>query len=394
MGQTNSEDTLLFIALSSKAIKKKNLYDGLEEFANKKLGIDPSDRFNIIIFTQSGPAYLEDFTFDFNNIIDALNEYRDSRVKSNIAGGIFVAATFIIDVFKKISDKVFRLLILIDKNSVKISDQYFLVLKNLVEKVKDIPFIIDVIHLGQPHNHKNLERLVEFCGGKVYEVATRDEFHETLLQLAEKHRLDYNKSLTVFQKDKAFYENLADNVEILKEPETCSICFKETDETLFRCPNCKTIAHMSCWANWAKTRNIGMPHLFRCHNCFNLLKLDEEYAKIVQKGEEPPAEIRFEARDITSYLREQEDKERPQIVSVEDPLAMPEDKENHEEEISPEFTQSTGEDRRSHARPLPRSTEERSGDPNQVDMVICPVCSAINRSSDIKCYNCGNRLEK
>lgn len=404
MGQTNSEDVILFIALSSKAIKKKNLYDGLGSFASKKSSIDPSDRFNIIIFTESGPVYLENFTFDFNTIIDSLDQYRDSRVKPNIAGGIFVAATFIIDVFKQISDKVFRLLVIIDKKSVKIPDQFFVVLQNLLEKVKDMPFIIDVIHLGRGNKHKNLRTLVQLCRGKFYEVTTQDEFQERLLRLAEKHTLNYSQSLTVYRKDKPFYENLADDVRILMERKTCSVCFQETDETIVQCPNCETVAHMSCWAHWAKTTNIGMPHLFRCHNCFNLLKLDENYVKIVQEGKEPTKKMKFEARDIHTYLRTLEEKESPQIVAVEDPLTMPEsdeedwteepeeiviDDEPDEEEIKIVEEKEKNQPR---IRPIPRASERRAREDERVKMIICPVCSAINTSNDNFCKQCGNRL--
>ncbi|MGV9198903.1 MAG: hypothetical protein ACOC4M_08690 [Promethearchaeia archaeon] len=196
----------------------------------------------------------------------------------------------------------------------------------------------------------------------------------------------------MFRKDKAFYENLADDVEILTKPDTCSICFQKTDETLIRCPNCQTKAHMSCWANWAKTTNIGMPHLFRCHNCFNLLRFNEQYMEIVQKGKEPPAEIKFKARDITTYLREQEEKEEPQIVSVEDPLAMS-DMEMPSEEVSKEKPTGFESDPTS-IRPIPQSRGRQDRDEDRFKMVICPVCSAINTSNDRECHNCGNPLEK
>jgi len=90
-----------------------------------------------------------------------------------------------------------------------------------------------------------------------------------------------------------------------------------------RCPSCQTVAHEVCWAQWAETSNIGIPHVYRCHNCFNILKLDKNYVIDVRSGKIPTiTEIsKMEKKNIVEYLREIEAQSKPQVVQTEDPFA-------------------------------------------------------------------------
>ena len=99
----------------------------------------------IILFNESGPLYLDDFTFDMDMLLELLKDNEKNLVRANIAGGIFVAATFIIDVYKKISDKAFRLILFTDRGSLNIPDQYVQVLTELLDKIKDMPFFLDIV---------------------------------------------------------------------------------------------------------------------------------------------------------------------------------------------------------------------------------------------------------
>ena len=111
---TKSEDILLFYALTPgyNHEEKNAIYNALEDFLNRKKVLDPSDRFNIVIFHEDGPNYLEDFTLNPENIMLALKTLEPMISKANMSGGIMVSVTFIIDVFKKIPDKCFRIIIL------------------------------------------------------------------------------------------------------------------------------------------------------------------------------------------------------------------------------------------------------------------------------------------
>ncbi|MHA1274981.1 MAG: hypothetical protein ACTSQP_01800 [Promethearchaeota archaeon] len=453
MVNTRSEDTILFIGLTPKIFKFKLLYKMLPAFAEKKQSIDFSDRFNLILFQDSGPVYLEDFTFEFKNLIKLLKEYESKIVRANIAGGIFVAATFVIDVYKKISDKVFRLIIFTDKGSLKIPNTYIPVLNDLLDKVKDIPLFIDILRIGTNDYEEDLKlkQIANKCGGDIHEIKTAAQLQDTLLRLAEKKIIRQEsfigtKSASIITPDnEKFFINLADDPKILITSETCSICFKKDDKTVVQCPNCDTIAHMSCWAHWAKTTSIGIPYVFRCHNCFNLVKLNPEFVEIVQTGKAPIIEAEPKRIDLTAYLRMLEEKRKPQIIQENDPLEIPADE---YEDISEQITFNEKEiadsdlwdiefripsrptsqtqklnEKNLDLQPIPLNLNEvetnnqsnivqapaltrkistqsnnlnntlgKQNRTQEITVVFCPSCSAINSSKDKRCKRCGHLL--
>jgi hypothetical protein len=304
MQVTKSEDCLIFYGLTPELAKNKKVYDALSAFMKKKQAYDSSDRFNLIIFEEDGPSYLENFTLYPEHILDMLKSVENKIVPSNIAGGIFVAITFIIDVFKKISEKVFRLIILVDGSAPKIPPQYLPVLTNLISNVKDMPFFIDIILINSSDSNemKKFMDLANLCNGELYNIRKIKELESILLKISEKKYIKvhefYFKELKPIISDqhKPFFINLADDPIIVNESSTCTICFQKDSIGIVQCPSCEIYAHKECWAKWAETSNIGIPYVFRCHNCFNILKLDERYVHNVQKGKistEPQLSLRL-----------------------------------------------------------------------------------------------------
>jgi hypothetical protein len=327
---SKSEDTLIFYGLTPELTKVKAVYNSLSEYMGKKQSIDPSDRFNLILFLLDGPNYLDHFSFDSNNILSMLKSVENEISIANIAGGIFVATTFVIEVYKKISEKIFRLLIIIDDGAFAIPTHYLPALEELISKVKDMPFFIDVIHIGHPEfeARKNIKQLVDLCKGEYHEISHIDQLDYKLTELSYKKKITkpaFAKQTTpiIPKVNQPFYINLADIPEGVNEYATCSICFQQGNEDIIRCPSCHTIAHKVCWAQWAETSNIGIPHVYRCHNCFNILKMDKNYIIDVQTGKIPTiAELnKMKKKDVTDYLREIEAQSKPQVVHTEDPFA-------------------------------------------------------------------------
>ena len=110
---------------------------------------------------------------------------------------------------------------------------------------------------------------------------------------------------------------------MLVDEQTCSVCFKKDTKAIVQCPNCETKSHKVCWALWAKTSNIGIFNLFRCHNCFRLLRFDEEFVYNVHTGKiQAVEEIKIEVMDLQDFEESLELDEGPKIIQVEDPLAM------------------------------------------------------------------------
>ena len=327
-----SEDILIFNGLTPTVTKMNRAYVAIADFMKKKQEIDISDRFNFIAFQENGPTYLDQFSFEPQLILNTIKSLENDIVRANLAGGIFVAITFIIDVFKKISEKVFRLILLADKGSHKIPFHFLPVLEDLIEKVKDMPFFIDVIlvNVEDVQEGQKLEGLVKKTGGKFFNLEKIKDLGPVLSELSEKKSIkipafyEKRKQPIIPEENKPFYANLGDEPLNVAEIGTCAICFQRDDTNLVQCPSCETIAHKKCWAQWAKTSNIGIFNVFRCHNCFNILKLDAKYVSGVYEEREPTEEElkKIKRRDMVDYLREQEAKAKPKIVQVQDPMAI------------------------------------------------------------------------
>jgi hypothetical protein len=129
-----------------------------------------------------------------------------------------------------------------------------------------------------------------------------------------------------------FYENMAEFFQPTdaSNEHKCSICAQYEDPVLgtsasrVTCAKCGTTGHLSCLAHWAGKSNIGIPHVFRCFQCFNLVKLDKEFVGGVLRGEiaPRPAEIKVPDKNLISQkLRGIEQEGAPKAVEVLDPLA-------------------------------------------------------------------------
>jgi len=376
MESTKSEDCLIFYALTPEITKLRQVYNIIGDFMQSKQSIDPSDRFNLIWFQDDGPNYLDNFTFDLEYISKTLKSLGKNVTKANIAGGIFIAITFIIEVFKKISEKFFRLLILVDDGAYEIPDEYLPALEELIKKVKDMPFFIDIILMGSPYSNQaqKLLKLANISNGELFGIKNVKDLHPILTELSEKKRVSEpsfvkQKLRMILPDNQPFYINLADNPVPVNNIATCSICFHKDDQGIVKCPSCDTPAHEVCWAQWADTSSIGISHVFRCHNCFNILKLDKDYIRDVRAGKIPTiAELtKMKKRNIIEYLHEIESKSEPKVVHTEDPMAVE----------------------------IRGMVEARKSQPKEeikikkVSVHICPNCSKIMMGDRKNCPSCG-----
>jgi len=331
---TRSEDTLILYALTPGfyQFEEMNLiYESLQEFCDKKKAIDHSDRFNIVLFQEDGPNYLEDFTLNPENIIIALKSLEPMIVEANMSGGIMVSATFIIDVFKYIPNKCFRIIILTDNGTLEIPEIYIPVLDNIIDKIKDMPLIIDIVRIkvDKFEDDLKLSGLINKTRGHLHHVQELNELSPILSALAEKKTFstfslsnnDCSDEIPI--ENIPFYNNLAEEPKLIIDEQTCSICFKKDKNALVQCPNCEIISHKICWSLWAKNSNIGIFNIFRCHNCFQLLKLDDEFVYMVHTGQlKAIEEIKVEVMDLHEFEETIEAQDGPKIIAVEDPLAI------------------------------------------------------------------------
>jgi len=381
MESSKSEDCLIFYAFTPEITKFRQVSNAISDFMKNKQLTDPSDRFNLILFLRDGPNYLDHFTFDTDHILKTLKSLNKDITKANIAGGIFIAITFIIEVFKKISEKYFRLLILVDDGAYEIPDEILPALEELIKKVKEMPFFIDTILIGSPYSDQaqKLLKLTNLCNGELYGIKNTKELNPILTELSEKKRVSEptfikQKLRMILPDNQPFFINLADEPNVKNEVATCSICFQGDDQGIVTCPSCNAIAHKVCWAQWAKTSSIGIPHVFRCHNCFNILKLDMQFINNVHAGKIPTiAELnKMKKKNIVEYLHELEARSKPKVVQTEDPFAADVRTMMQAKKVQPEIGEP-----------------EKKKKKKKITISICPNCSKIMKVGKKKCPSCG-----
>jgi hypothetical protein len=324
-----SEDCLIFYGLSPETTKFRQVYDAISDFMNKKHKIDPSGRFNFVLFLQDGPNFLNHFIFDPEYVLKTLKLLRNDIVKANSFGGILIALSLLIENFKKTSEKLFRLLVLLDENATSILPDQFSIIEKIVKDVRNLPFYIDIIRIETNNNEESkiLKKIASFSSGEFYQIKSAQDLKPLLNKLVgNKFKMEYLYSRYKLKIDTdeahAFFISLADEPKAFNKHTTCSICFQKDIDGIVQCPSCGTLVHKTCWAQWAISSIIEVPHVFRCHNCFYLLKLDKDFVFNVQIGTISPIKklVNIKKKDINDYLKELESKIEPKIVKAEDPM--------------------------------------------------------------------------
>ncbi|MFX0081720.1 MAG: hypothetical protein ACFE94_08200 [Candidatus Hodarchaeota archaeon] len=374
-----SEDCLIFYGISPDFTKSRQIYNALSDFIKEKHTIDPYGRFNLLIFLQDTPNYLDNFTFNIDLILDNLKALSKNIVKANTAVGILISIHLIIQNFKHVSEKLFRLLIFLDEGSYKIPSNLIDVIKNLINKAKNLPFYIDIV--GVEINNKQesdyLKKIANLGNGEFYEVNNIKDLRPLLNELSKKKFIEESLfsryKLQLAQKEtQPFYINLADDPKVIHDRTTCSICFQKDLEGIMMCPSCNTLAHKTCWAVWAKSSVPQIPHVFRCHNCFKLLKLDSDFVFDVQIGRIPIMNefIQVKRKNNLDYLRELETKNQPKLIQAEDPMVT--DIRNIIESK--------------------KANSETKEDGTFISFDICPVCNNLLMGDKKSCPICGFKL--
>jgi len=389
MTKTRSEDTLILNALTPGITSMSPVYNAITLFSNLKKDRDSSSRFNIIFFQEDGPNYLENFTLNPDYTVMALKSLEPVIVKGNVGGGIFLGIAILIDVFKRISEKGFRLLILTDSGTPKISRLYIPVLETMIDQIKNMPFFMDVIRINidDLEEDTKLTRLAGLCNGTIYRINDENSLPSILEIIASKREMlsqnEINRNaITIPIENQQFYINLAENPIELARPETCSICARKDYNAMVKCPNCGIVAHKICWAQWSEESSIGIPHIFRCHNCYNLIKLEKDFiekVKLAKKVKEAQILPHKDISDIKEYIEGLETEGGPKIVHIHDPMGIPSEDFIEEDHIFQE-----------------KNTEEKDvsmEDSEEVRFILCPHCFKMITNQYKRCPNCHRLLK-
>jgi hypothetical protein len=377
MDNVRSEDTLIFMALSPEVTNINTILDAVTQFAKDKQQKDSTDRFNLITFMENGPVYFEDFSYNYDYLISTMRQYIPKMAEQNVAGGVMVAITFIIDVFKLVGGKCFRLIILTDKNTPNCRN--IEVVQDLINRVIEFPFFIDVVRIGTSDPREDLKylKMARSTSGEVYYSKNEKETTKVLLELSRKKTVSKKgfgdgKEFYVEPENEPFFENLAEDViPLMGSTNECQICREKGN--VYKCNKCGAVSHRECLAQWAKYSNIGIPNLFRCQNCFNLLKLQKDFIEEIQGGKKKK-KVESSIFD-TDWLSDQDEKLRKKDKTS---LKM-----------------VTGQN------PLPQSQCDDSEEENrkvnsneEVTILWCEKCGKMLTSEYKFCNMCGTKIKK
>ncbi|MFW9828352.1 MAG: hypothetical protein ACFFEY_12245 [Candidatus Thorarchaeota archaeon] len=371
-----SEDCLIFYGLSSETTKFRQVYDAISDFMNKKHKIDPSGRFNFVLFLQDGPNYLNHFTFDPEYVLKTLKLLKNDIVKANSFGGILIALSLLIENFKKTSEKLFRLLVLLDENATRIPHDQLSLIEKFVKDIRNLPFYIDIIRIETNNNEESkiLKKIANSSSGEFYQIKSAQDLKPLLNKLVgNKFKMEYLYSRYKLKIDTdeahAFFVSLADKPKAYNRHATCSICFQKDIDGIVQCPSCGTLVHKRCWAQWAISSIIEVPYAFRCHNCFYLLKLDKDFVFNVQIGAISSITKldNVKKKDINDYLKELESKIEPKVIKAEDPMVA---------EVRAIIESK-------------RSNSEIIQNDEIITVNICPICNNVSIGNVKNCEICG-----
>ncbi|MCP4763766.1 MAG: hypothetical protein GY870_18490 [archaeon] len=380
---TKSEDTLIFFAISPDTTNIAIILDYLGNFFMKKSEIDPTDRFSLLTYSKEGPTHFKEFTHNGEYIIKKTRELTLEITDVNASSGISLAISLFMDTFKIVNGKVYRLIILMDQKTPRL--QNIEILEDLINLVKDFPVIIDVIRIDT-YDTKEDRVLLNFIrptNGSLYYAENEDEAGNILYDLSKKKEFKGvsfgdTEIFKISEENSGLIDFMAEEpVEVINENEdmSCQICGEGTH--LHKCPQCGVTSHKKCLVIWAKYSNVGLPNIFRCQNCFFLIRIDNTFLENIQNNLKPNEDIEAFLHNTRVLLNlEQEKKlkekegEEIDIIHQEDPMPQMDEKMIDED----------------------LGDYDLHKDIDDIEIVLCPNCGKMTTNEYRVCSDCNTKL--
>lgn len=336
---TKFEIILIYLDITGKTIKKKDLTKIIKKFIESKKKKNPLSKFGLLFFKEGGhPDFLEDVD-DTSLLIKKISDEWNTREVSEsfLENGLFYCLSYIAS---KATEKGgdFRVIVISDFPSNK-SEDYHDALLSVLSAVRYIPTFIDIIRIGQQRffsDDVKLRIITTTASGGLFYAENSKELESKLVALTKNKRMaslnQIEGKIYIDEENKDFYENLASEM-LTPEPgetgkcylcnsEYCEDCEEEFSKFL-KC-TCGALFHTAHIGKYSFENNVGLPHIFRCPSCDNMLKMneltvlkingitppppEEEYGEIYETEEEiTQEEVYYEEPDepeIEKYLEE------------------------------------------------------------------------------------------
>lgn len=297
----NSEEFIFYIDLTTNFLKKKPLLKAIGAFIKEKNKFNVLSSYGIVFFQKDDNPITAYDLKETETVLNTINDAWDTRdvEHSYLENGLYEILAYIFRRSQK-ARKDYRVIIISDTPST-LSEEYHLALYDLLIKAKKFSAFIDIIRVGDKKFFDDDVKLKvissETHGGTFY-CTNEKLFHNILGSLVQSKKefkiIHTDEEDQILAEDQIFYEKLAvdlitlspDDEEIctICEQEVCPICEAHSDE-IHKCFNCNTKFHNCCAAKYSLAKNIGFMHIFNCPQCQAMLKLDEEFVKMVYEEE-------------------------------------------------------------------------------------------------------------
>ncbi|UCC21240.1 MAG: VWA domain-containing protein [Promethearchaeota archaeon] len=419
----NSEEFIFYIDLVSEFIKKRPLMKAISAFIKEKDKYNVLTSYGVVLFQKDdNPISVYDLK-DAETVLNTINESWETKEskKSYLENGLYEILAYI---FRKSREtrKNYRVIIISDTPS-NLSEDYYNALYDLLIKAKKFSAFIDIIRVGDEKFYDDDVKLKvissETHGGTFYcpNEKLLPNILGSLIQNKKEFKVIKSEDAEqVLEADKVFYERLAvDLISIspedneicnICEQELCPICEAHSDE-IHKCFNCNTKYHSCCAAKYSLAKNIGFKHIFRCLNCETLLKLDEEFVKMVYEEdlEEGLPELDLE-RPISETIEAEQVPNELEDIDVEITEQAP-PKETKKIRVGgffgKEITIETKNNKNDLISEIPKSSERENPisitslkPPRKRGTILiklCKICGATCGASDKNCPTCGAKID-
>ena len=140
-----SEDTIVALDFEPKNVNMRIVKSALSSFFETKHSHDETDRFNLVLF-RGNPSYLEDFTFKKEYLLSLVKEDTEHMNTVPVESVLFMSLTFLIEVYKRVGNKFFRIIILTDQDMKPVSKEFMV--QDLLSITKEMPVYIDIVRMN------------------------------------------------------------------------------------------------------------------------------------------------------------------------------------------------------------------------------------------------------